>query len=115
MIQFISPIISGLALIWAIYQFVLKTRDEQSEKRMTHIGNSIEVQKAYLEKELYDLKSKFDAQQREFSNTKLVVAQLVVQSKSTSENMKYNLDRFEKTLEKHDQKLDNFGKVIIKG
>lgn len=114
MYQFLSPILAGLALVWSIYQFVLKTRDEESDLRIRTINNSIEIQKAYLEKEVYELKSKFESQQKEFINMKLIVAQLTAQSKNHSETFRQSMDRFEKTLEKHDQKLENFGKVVIK-
>ncbi len=114
MLQFLSPIISGLALMWAVYQFYIKARDEKNEERTRFISNSIELQKAYLEKEVYELKSKFETQQKEFINMKLIVAQLTSQSKSNAESFKQSMDRFEKTLEKHDQKLEGFGKVIIK-
>lgn len=114
MINLISPIISGLALVWAIYQFILKSRDERSDEKVRFIGNAIEIQKAYLEREVYDLKSKLTKQEEELSKLKLSVISLISESKNSSVSFKDTVQRWEKVLDRHEEKLENFGRVVIK-
>lgn len=110
----LSPLISGLALVWAIYQFVIKSRDERNEEKVRFIGNAIEMQKAYLEKELYDLKIKIGKQEEEMARLKISVISLISESKNSSVSFKETVQRWEKTLDRHEEKLDTFGKVIVK-
>lgn len=112
--QFLGPIISGMALMWGIYSFIIKRKDEEREREQKRIHIAIENQKAQLEKELYELRSKLGAQQEDLVKMKLSLMGLSVQSKSQVKSFEETIVRWEKTLDRHEAKLDNFGKVIIK-
>ena len=114
MLSFLSPIISGLALVWAIYSFFIKSRDEERDKERNSIKMAIESQEIYMRKELYDMKAKLAKQEDELVKMKLSLISLITQSKAHTASFSETVQRWEKTLDRHEQKLDNFGKVIIK-
>jgi predicted RNase H-like nuclease (RuvC/YqgF family) len=112
--KLITPIISGAALSWGIYSFILKRRDDKAAKDRHDYEYTVQKTREYLEKEIYSLKTDLLRQKDEFEKMKLAAMETNTRSVTQGEMIKFSLASLEKTIEKHDTKLENFGKVIIK-
>jgi hypothetical protein len=112
--ELLGSIISGLALVWAMYQFFVKRMDDANALKQMQIKNLIENSKEVLEKEINLLKGQLHEQEKEFEKMKLVVHSLTTQTKLNGQSFNETTKRIEKVLDRHESKLDNFGKVIIK-
>lgn len=53
-------------------------------------------------------------QEKEFEKMKVIVHSLTSQTKTQGQIFNDTTKRIEKVLDRHEDKLDNFGKVIIK-
>lgn len=112
--QILSSSISGMALVWGIYSYVIKSREAAAEKDRTDFSLSVHRTRDILEKELGSLRTKLEIQSEELMKLKLSVLESnsrIITHGSLIEN---NLARLEKVIERHDAKLDIFGKVIVK-
>lgn len=113
--EFLGSIIGGLSLIWAIYQWIIKRQDEEAAKKQKEIQTAIQYQKDELEKEMRALRKQVQSQEEAFDKLKLTVNSLNIQTKSQGQVFNDTTKRIEKVLDRHEDKLDNFGKVIVKG
>jgi hypothetical protein len=116
----IGPALSSAGLIWAMYTFFIKRRDEAQEKQRADIIKLVESAAKDAEREARELKEKVNQMQIEVSKVKgmalsagsKIDAQsnlLLAQAKMFEEAIK----RVEKTLDRHEEKLDNFGKIKV--
>jgi len=106
----LGPIFSGLALSWTIYQFWTKKAQDKAFEEKQAIHAAIRMSQAYAEKEINELKIELKSQKEEFEKMKLSVVTLLNQSR----NQDTTFQRIEKVLDRHETKLDTFGKVIVK-
>lgn len=114
LLKLVSPLISGAALTWGIYSFVIKRRDEKAAKDRHDYEYTVQKTREYLEKEIYALRADVIKQKEEFEKMRLATMETNTRSVAHGELIKVSLDRLEKTIDKHDAKLENFGKVIVK-
>lgn len=110
----LTQVISGLGLVWAIYQFVIKRMDDRNKEKQMEISNAIKSAKENMDKEMHELKLQLKHQEKEFEKMKLTVVSLSSQTKSQGQVFNETSKRIEKVLDRHEDKLDNFGKVILK-
>ena len=114
MFNLIGPIISGLALMWTIYTFFLKKREEAAQKDRQDFMSQIGLTKDLLNTRVVNLESQLIAQMKEFESLKQNVHILNEKIKIHTQVIQKNYDRMEKIMDRHEQKLDDFGKIIIK-
>lgn len=114
LLKLVTPLISGAALSWGIYSFILKRRDDKAEKDRVDYVLQVHKTREYLEKEIYALRAEQIKQKEEFEKMRLAAMETNTRSISQGELIKFSLSSLEKTIEKHDAKLENFGKVIVK-
>jgi hypothetical protein len=120
--QFISPLLTALGLMWAVYQFYIKRQDEkqaQARAELTKMigesGESMRKEVNFIKEQFGDIRKEFDQlKQLSLASASKLDAQsnlMLAQAKIFDESIK----RLEKTLDRHEQKLDAYGSVRIKG
>jgi|WetSurMetagenome_2_1015567.scaffolds.fasta_scaffold193584_2 hypothetical protein len=111
---YLGNIISGLSLTWAIYSFVIKKREDSAEKDRKDFLNTFKTAVYLLEKDVDSLKSKLESNTKELSNTRIAVVTTHEKIKLHNQFLEENYKRIEKVLDRHENKLDSFGKVVVK-
>lgn len=114
MLPYIGNIISGMGLAWAIYTFTTKRREETAEKDRKDFLKTYQYTTSLLEKEINDIKAKLEGHQKELSTLRLAVVSSHEKIKMHNQLLVDNYTRIEKILDRHEQKLDSYGKVIVK-
>lgn len=114
MSELIGSIVGGLSLVWGIYQWIIKRSDEAAKQKQVEIQNAIKWQRDAFEKEMTMLRNQNHEQEKEFEKLKLTVHSLMSQTKTQGQIFNDTTKRIEKVLDRHENKLDTFGKVTIK-
>lgn len=100
--------------MWSIYQFFLKDRDEKFKKTVGDIQSATREQYDNVLGQVKSLESRLSVQDKSFNDMRVTIASLMSQVKSQGQSFNATTSRVEKVLDRHEEKLDNFGKVIIK-
>jgi len=117
----IGPLLTGLGLVWGMYQFYIKRHDEKQErdrrevlKIVSDTAEKQEREVVYLRDQFKDLKKdleSFKAVAQSASNKIDAQSQLMLAQASRFDE---SIKRLERTLERHEAKLDSFGMVKVK-
>jgi hypothetical protein len=119
--QMIGPILSSIGLVWGMYTFFIKRKDEQAKKERDEFSALIEFASNRSEKDLSLVKEKLSDMKQDMDKLKSAMGTniqkldaqsnlFLAQAKVFDEAQK----RVEKTLDRHEEKLDAFGLVRVK-
>ena len=110
----LSPLISGAALAWAIWQFIIKKREESAKEKQAEIKVLIFEQSSALDKAMAEIQKRLAKYDSDMDKFKISIASLIVEMRAQAKSQSENTARIEKVLDRHEAKLDSFGKVVIK-
>lgn len=111
---YLGNVISGLALSWTIYVFFTAAREKRAAKDREDFNKTFSLSTSLMEKQITELKLKIDGQEKEFNNLKTAMISQAERMKTLGYIIDESGKRVDKALERHEQKLDVFGRVIKK-
>lgn len=109
----VASLVSTLGIVWTIYAYFSNQREATADKDRKSFLDLFRVSTDLIKQENIDLKRKFEIQENQIQDLKLQLAVLGQKISMLNNTLDESSIRFEKVLEKHDNRLESFGKVKV--
>lgn len=112
--KFLSPLISSAGLLWAVYAFYIKKKEQDDKDARDALYLVVRKTEDNLTNELNKTEQELKSMRQEIERLKESFLNFSPRISAGHEQLNESLKRMERALDKYDQKLDSFGKVIMK-
>lgn len=108
------PYVSSMGVLFTIYQTVIKKSEEKRAKDVESANYLTEQKFNRIEGDLKKVQDEFEKQKNAFVEMRVHVTRLTTETEAQGKSFQEASQRLEKSIERHEKKLDAFGKVTIK-